>query len=127
ELPRGFGLDAATLARLETLAPGWADEIAAWLAARDFAVVGATSTFEQTNASLALLGRLKRLRPDVVTLLGGANCDGPMAEGVTSIDSPLDYVFSGESEASFPAFLRALGGGERPAGRVVQGAPCRDL
>ena len=61
-------------------------------------IVGCSSTFEQNCASLALLRRIKERAPNVVTVMGGANCEGPM--GVTLVRNfPwLDYVVSGDGD-----------------------------
>jgi ribosomal peptide maturation radical SAM protein 1 len=63
----------------------------------------------------------------VTTIIGGANCEGEMAEGIRSIAPFIDYVFSGESEHTFPEVLRGLAGGEPPAGRIIQGKPCNEM
>jgi ribosomal peptide maturation radical SAM protein 1 len=57
----------------------------------------------------------------------GANCEGEMAEGIRSIAPFIDYVFSGESERTFPELLRGLARYERPAGRIIQGKPCDEM
>jgi ribosomal peptide maturation radical SAM protein 1 len=105
----------------------WTDAVAREVAGRDFRVVGCTTMFQQTSASVALVRRIKQLRPDVVTVIGGANCEGEMAEGIASLSPALDFVFSGESEASFVAFLQQVLTGSRPATRIVQGEPCRNM
>ncbi|MDC0681388.1 RiPP maturation radical SAM C-methyltransferase [Sorangium atrum] len=121
--PRRCTVDRDLLRRLALHAEGWADRMAAALAEIGCPIVGCSTMFEQTAASIALLSRLKRLRPSTVTLLGGANCFDAMAGGIAALSGSIDYVFSGESEAAFPAFLA----GARPSGRIVEGAPCMDL
>ena len=108
-------------------AGAWADALAAEIAKHDYPVVGFTTTFEQTAASVALLERLKRLRPETLILMGGANCEGEMAEGILSLSPHIDFVFSGESEASFPAFLSRVRDGDLPDSPVVEGSPNREL
>jgi ribosomal peptide maturation radical SAM protein 1 len=122
-----LGVEPAELRRLEALIPPWADAMAELLSRLPYRIVGATTTFEQTNASFALLERLKRLRPDVITLLGGANCEGEMAQGIASIHPCIDFIFSGEGDATFPAFLQALAAGKPPRDRIIIGTPRRDL
>jgi len=117
----------ADLLHAEALAGPWCDELAAAVAAAGPRVVGATTTFEQTSAAVALLAAVKRRAPATVAVLGGANCEGEMAEGIRSLRAPVDYVFSGESDTSFPAFLAELMAGRAPAGPVVRGSPCHDL
>lgn len=105
----------------------WAQALAEKLTQCRFPVIGCTSTFEQTAASISLLKRIKALRPDIITVMGGANCEGPMAKGVRSLTSDLDYVFSGESEVNFPEFLAQVKAGKRPDEHVFYGSPCHDL
>lgn len=115
------------LPALEAQVPGWTRDVAAMLAAEPAAVIGATSTFEQTGSAISLLRAVKALDPSKIAILGGANCEGEMAEGIAALGPFLDYVFAGESEKSFPAFLAALARGERPALRIQKDQPCRDL
>ncbi|MFZ0960037.1 MAG: RiPP maturation radical SAM C-methyltransferase [Terriglobia bacterium] len=85
------------------------------------------ATFQQTTASVALLGRIKRLRPDTITILGGANCEGEMAQGLASLPSDINYIFSGESEVTFVRFVQDILAGSPPPSRVIQGEPCKDM
>jgi len=112
---------------LESRMTVWIDDLAAAIVDLGFPIVGFSTTFEQTAASVAFLNRVKTLSPETITLLGGANCEGEMAEGILTLPVQVDYVFSGESENTFPEFLRAIASGSRPAGRIVEGTPCRDL
>ncbi|WP_437678784.1 RiPP maturation radical SAM C-methyltransferase [Sorangium sp. So ce131] len=120
-------IDYDLLRRLATHAEGWVDRMAEAITSLGCPVVGCTAMFEQTAASIALLRRVKRRAPSTVTVFGGANSFGDMAEGIASLSPAVDYVFSGESERAFPAFLAGVLAGERPAERVVQGEPCADL
>ncbi|NRQ36515.1 hypothetical protein HII36_32480 [Nonomuraea sp. NN258] len=65
-------------------------------------VVGFTSTLMQNVAGLALARRLKRLRPGLRAVFGGANCDGPMGEALHRNHRFLDFVVRGEGEQVFP-------------------------
>lgn len=105
----------------------WLPELVALLAEAEIPVVGCSTTFEQTAASVAILNRLKELAPRTVALMGGANCEGEMARGILSLPVNVDYVFSGESEETFPAFLGEIFSGRRPGGPVIEGTVCRDL
>jgi ribosomal peptide maturation radical SAM protein 1 len=113
--------------QVEVQARDWVAEVARAVTARPFKVVGCTTMFEQTAASLALLNHVKQLRPDIVTIMGGANCDGDMAEGIASLSQNVDYIFSGESEATFVDFLQNVLVGERPFPRIIRGQPMQDL
>ncbi|MBW1878859.1 MAG: RiPP maturation radical SAM C-methyltransferase [Deltaproteobacteria bacterium] len=121
------GLSQEDLLAWEDLATALVEHMATAIADRGYRVVGATTTFDQTSASLALLGRVKTLRPESTVIVGGANCEDAMAEGIRSLAVPLDHVFSGESEEVFVQFLRAVAAGEDPGPPIVRGAPCTDL
>lgn len=120
-------IDLVELQRLQPRVQEWLDGIAAAVASRGYRVVGCTTTFEQTSASVALLNRIKQLRPETVTIIGGANCDGEMAEGITSLAAKIDFVFAGESEVSFPDFMSRVLSGELPGERIMRGQPCMNL
>ena len=116
--------DVDTLRRLESRMGDWLDSLVPALAA--YPIVGCTSSFEQNAAAIAILARAKQLRPDVITLLGGANCEDEMADGVLSLSDAIDHVFSGESEATFDAFLDEHAAGRRSP-RILRGTPATDL
>ncbi len=128
--PLRLSMDRETLAALEERAMAWIDATARTLASYHFKVVGCSATFAQTNAGYALLKALKRYQPEIVTVFGGCVCKGEMAEGILSLDPDgkvIDYVFSGESEAAFAAFLQNWAKGELPAARIIDSAPAPDL
>ncbi len=122
-----FPIGVEDLQRLALAAEQWADELATALSQLDFKIVGCSTTFQQTTASVALLRRIKRLRPNVITIIGGANCEGEMAEGIRSLQSGIDYVFSGECETVFPKFLTDIRSGHLPVQPVIHGAACQNL
>jgi ribosomal peptide maturation radical SAM protein 1 len=119
--------ELAKLRRFEAIAKNWVDEMAAFVAGRNFKVVGCTTNFAETTASVALLNRIKQLSPQTITIIGGANCAGEMAEGIASLSPAIDYVFSGESETVFPEFLGQVTAGLLPQARLVHGQPCSNL
>lgn len=90
--------------RAAALADAWADEIRA-LRPR---VVGFTSVFHQTCASLAVANRLKAVPDSPVVVFGGANCAGEMGLQMIRSFSCIDYVCTGEADGVFPAFLTRL-------------------
>ena len=64
-------------------------------------IVGCTSTFQQHCASLAVLRVIKQRRADIITMIGGANCDADMGR-VTFEQFPfVDFVVSGEADGFF--------------------------
>ena len=122
-----LSIDLEALQQLEPGMGKWADDLVAAILDHRFKVVGCTSTFEQTAASVALLNRIKQADPQVTTIIGGANCEGEMAEGIMSLGAQIDFVFSGESESSFPEFLKRVLSGQKPSGRIIEGEPCMNL
>ena len=61
-------------------------------------IVGCTSMFQQHAASLALLRRIRELAPQVLTLMGGANCETVMGQTTHRNFRWVDYVVSGEAD-----------------------------
>lgn len=84
------------------------DRLAERVAASGARVVGCSSIFQQHCASLALLRRVRELAPDVVTLLGGGNCEGPMGAATHRAFPWVDYVATGEADAWIGPFCAAL-------------------
>lgn len=127
DFARELPIDLPRLRRLEAQATGFVESVAKAVSERAYRIVGCTTTFEQTAASVALLNRIKRLDKNTVTVLGGANCEGEMARGVASLGASIDYIFSGESETTFVDFVRASLAGSYPEDRIIRGEPCTTL
>lgn len=120
------GLDCFEM--LEGQAAKWVDRMEELIFQKSYRVIGATSSFEQTTSSVSILNRCKQHDPGVLTCMGGANCEEIMAEGIHSLKAAIDYVFSGESEETFVAFLKqVLTRGEQPDERIFYGRPCQFL
>jgi len=102
-------LDYVTLLReLRRRAPQFVEKVADRVLALEPRIVGCTSTFQQHCASLSLLREIKRRRPDIITMIGGANCEGDMGR-VTFEQFPfLDFVVSGEADAFFAPMCRRI-------------------
>lgn len=105
---RSHGVDPGAAPRLRALAAGFLDQVAAEVLATGAEVIGCSSTFLQQTASLALLQRVKALAPQRTTVLGGANCEGPMGAAVLRHFPFVDVVVRGEGEPTLPALLAAL-------------------
>jgi len=71
-------------------------------------VVGCTSTFQQNCASLAVLRKIKQANPNIITLMGGANCEGIMGQTISEEFPWVDYVFSGECDDVIGEFIDKL-------------------
>ncbi|QDQ15726.1 RiPP maturation radical SAM C-methyltransferase [Streptomyces spectabilis] len=109
---------------LHRVVPEFVEMIARQIVAKEPDVVGFTSTFQQNTAALAAARRVKELAPHVVTVLGGANCDGEQGAAVHRNFPFVDYVVRGEGEGAFPQLLTALD--ERTAVDDVPGLCRRD-
>ncbi|MGI5359031.1 RiPP maturation radical SAM C-methyltransferase [Streptomyces sp. CA-252508] len=96
---------------LHRVVPEFVDEIAARIVEYAPDVVGFTSTFQQNTAALAAARRVKQLAPHIVTVMGGANCDGAQGAAVHRNFPFVDHVVRGEGEAAFPQLLTALAAG----------------
>ena len=138
-----FSLVRRRDARLGSLPPGelesrfraLRDAVPAYLAALVSEVlasnptaVGCTSMFQQRCASLALLRLVKEARPDVVTLMGGANCETVMGRATHRSFQWVDFVVSGEAEEILVDLYEAIEefGAALPEDRTPPGvfAPC---
>jgi len=75
-------------------------------------IVGMTSMFSQNMASIAMARRIKERNPAVITVMGGANCEGEMGVELVSNAGCLDFVFSGHSLVSFPTFVGLVAAGD---------------
>ncbi|MCJ8319316.1 MAG: RiPP maturation radical SAM C-methyltransferase [Colwellia sp.] len=84
------------------------EQLAAKILANPPKIVGCTSTFQQNCASLALLRKVKAANPDIITLMGGANCEGVMGQTLSEEFRWVDYVFSGECDDVIGDFIDKL-------------------
>jgi ribosomal peptide maturation radical SAM protein 1 len=109
------------------LAESWVDATAQFVASLKYRVIGCNTMFEQLACSIALLSRIKQYDSSKITIIGGAQCEGEMAEGILSLDKQIDFVFSGESEKSFVHFLNQPHESLRHAARIVAGEPLKDM
>ena len=82
-------------------------------------VVGLTSMFVQNVPSFALARRLKLRNPEIVTVMGGANCETPMGQVIAKNVETIDFVFSGSGLRNFPELI----------GHLLDGnvEPCHEL
>ena len=112
EAPEAVLFDKA-LRVLRSYAPHFVNQTASRVLTRRPRIVGCSSTFEQHCASLALLRTIKASDPTVITLLGGANCEGDMGWATLREFPWVDYVVSGEADELFPHLCRQLIGAGR--------------
>ena len=84
------------------------EEVAAGVLEDDPVIVGCSSVFQQHCSSLAVLKRIKEKRPHIVTVMGGANCEGTMGRAMHRLFTWVDYVVSGEADDEFPALCKKI-------------------
>lgn len=89
-------------------ATDFTEQAARYLIASGARVIGCSSNFQQHGASLALLRAVKRLAPERITLLGGANCEGPMGAATHRCFPWVDYVVSGEGEEVIAPLVKVI-------------------
>ncbi|UCH93039.1 MAG: RiPP maturation radical SAM C-methyltransferase [Candidatus Aminicenantes bacterium] len=112
---------------LGTLTTRWVQSTAQQIANMGYSVVGCSTTPGGLVPAVALLDGIKRENSDVITVIGGALCEDEMARGILSLKGGIDYVFSGESELMFPAFVKQVLAGHQPEERIVYGEPVTNL
>jgi ribosomal peptide maturation radical SAM protein 1 len=71
-----------------------------------YAVVGFTSSFQQTMAALGLARRIKAAHPDMLIVFGGANCQDEMGVALHEKYPFVDAVCLGEGERALPELVR---------------------
>lgn len=84
---------------------GFLDSIVTKYRLDQAAIVGFTSMFTQSIGSLALARHVRDRNPDVITVMGGANCEAPMGLALAEHATAIDYVFSGPALKTFPEFV----------------------
>ena len=97
-----FSLSPEKLLSLRPKAVAFVDRLAGEIIAKRPKIVGCSSMFLQNCASLALLRRIKERAPEIVTVMGGSNCEGQLGLGLIRLFPYLDFVVSGEADHSFP-------------------------
>lgn len=80
--------------------------------AKDPWMVGLTSAFQQNCVSIHLMKVIKHRRPDIITVMGGANCQSVMGEELFAQFPDIDYIGQGECDHSLITLVRSLLNGE---------------
>ena len=77
-----------------------------------YKIVGFTTTFAQSLASLAIAKRIKTAYPETTIVFGGANVDSEMGNEFVRAFPWIDHVVHGEAEYTFPQLLSAISRGD---------------
>lgn len=80
-----------------------------------YRMVGFTSTFEQTMASMCLARLIKQKYPEVTIVMGGANFEAGMGLPYLHLFPFVDYISHGEADVSFLQLCERLEVEEHPA------------
>lgn len=83
----------------------WLDQVIQRYDLHHADIVGMTAFWGQSTPSIALARRLKRINPDIITVMGGPHCDSPAAQVLVKHVPDVDFVFSGPSLVSFRKFV----------------------
>jgi ribosomal peptide maturation radical SAM protein 1 len=68
-------------------------------------LAGFTSTFAQNVACISMARKLKEQNPNLITVMGGANCEAVMGREIAAQVEAIDFVFSGPALKSFRDFV----------------------
>ncbi len=79
-------------------------------------IVGFTTSYQQTMASLALARRIKQAHPHIHIAFGGVNCLDQMGRSLLQHYDFIDAVCLGEGDICFPEWVRRVGYGEPLSG-----------
>ncbi len=102
-------IDGITLLRqVRSIAGDFVNRTADRVLALEPRIVGCSSTFQQHCASLSLLRAIKNRRPEIVTMIGGANCEGDLGRATFEQFPWLDFVCSGEADSFFGPLCEKL-------------------
>lgn len=76
-------------------------------------IIGCSTMFQQNNASLFILNRLKKNNRNLITVLGGGGCSENQSIGLKNLvdkyyPGAVDYIFSGETELAFADKILSL-------------------
>jgi ribosomal peptide maturation radical SAM protein 1 len=88
------------------------------LVAGRYGVVGFSTMFDQTIASLCVARAVKNASPESVIVFGGANVDGVQGEALQREFDFVDVTLAGEADATFPRLLHAIADNSEPIERV---------
>ena len=115
------------LYKLEPQINKWIEDTVEYIVSLDVDIIGFSISHQQVNASIALINRIKKISPNKIIVVGGSNCDGCMAEGILTLSTKIDYVFSGKSEVTFKEFLRDYCNGILPKNKIIKGKVIKNL
>lgn len=99
---------SSTFREIRQAIPGFVDRVSAAILSMRPRIVGCASSLAQHCASLAVLRRLKEARPQIITMMGGANCEGEMGLATIKQFAWVDVAVSGEATHLIGELCRGL-------------------
>jgi len=120
-------LDTLDLEYLESVTIEWLHTLAQRIVDIGFRIAGCSTSLGGLVPAVALLNCIKKADPEVITILGGALCEGEMADGILSLNAGIDYIFSGDGEITFPALARQILESRLPKEKIIYGRDVTDL
>ncbi len=84
---------------------------------RDPWMVGMSSTFQSNCCGLALTQEIKKRRPEVLTVMGGANTESDQGVELIKHYPAIDFIGRGECDKTFIELVKTLHAG-KPADKV---------
>ena len=84
------------------------DELIDKYSLHEYSMVGFTSMFAQNVASFSMARKIKDRNSNIVTVMGGANCETCMGQTIAKNVDVVDFVFSGPALKSFPRLVQCL-------------------
>ncbi len=96
------------LMRVRDIASRFVDDLVDRILMLKPRILGCTSTFFQHVSSLALLRKIKEKNQEIVTMMGGANCESVMGMTTHKVFDWVDYVVSGEAEELISTLTRGI-------------------
>lgn len=99
--------------------------IAAEIAARAPWLLGLSSSMGDNSFCLYVAREVKRLTPETITVLGGANCSDTMGQELFARFPEIDYMCQGDADRSLFELARALQRDRRLAS-PIRGVLCRE-
>ncbi|NIM10494.1 MAG: RiPP maturation radical SAM protein 1 [Candidatus Aminicenantes bacterium] len=112
---------------LESLTIQWLRAMAEQIVKKRFPIVACSTTHGGLASAIAFLNTIKKMDPHVITIIGGGYCREEMAEGIQSLKSSVDYIFSGEGDITFPGLAKQILAGRFPGEKIIYGEELKNL
>ncbi len=104
------------------------DELVGRILTRHPKIVGLSCGITKTFACIALANALKKINPEIITVLGGQKFPESMGQKLMQIAPSIDYIFSGEADFEFLQFCsNILNHNKFPDTHFIDCKPVEDL